>query len=119
MAIFDIVLDLALFILIAAGSPTLGYLFLRIGWPKIRVLEKEYKKGWSVIFGVAFIIIVTLFALLFSLLPFFGLGFREYFFLLLVLSFLLAISSLNFQDQQFRQKLSLKKPKQNWNLIRV
>jgi len=42
----------ALYILF--GSYSWGYILLRIGWPNIRSLEIEYKKGWSIIFGLIF-----------------------------------------------------------------
>jgi membrane glycosyltransferase len=49
--------ELIIAVYLIAGSYSLGYLMLRTGWPKIRVLEENYRIGWSVIFGVFFTIL--------------------------------------------------------------
>lgn len=36
------------------GSISIGYMFLRTGWPKVRALELPYKTGWSAILGLIF-----------------------------------------------------------------
>jgi len=38
----------------ALGSYSIGYLLLRTGWPKVRVLDESYRMGWSIIFGIVF-----------------------------------------------------------------
>lgn len=43
---------LALYVLLGAGS--WGYTLLRIGWPSVRALELEYKKGWGTVLGTIF-----------------------------------------------------------------
>jgi hypothetical protein len=45
---------LAAYVLI--GGQSVGYLFLRSGWPKIRKLETETKTGWGIISGAGFTI---------------------------------------------------------------
>lgn len=95
MAVFlDLVLDFFLFLCFAGGSSSLGYLFLRSGWPKIRVLKKSYKKGWSVIFGAGFSVAVALVSAVFGFFGFFGFGFREFFFIFIALSFFISILAL-------------------------
>ncbi|MFH1240239.1 MAG: hypothetical protein V1672_03400 [Candidatus Diapherotrites archaeon] len=39
---------------LALGSISMGYLFMRMGWPSIRKLDESYKTGWSVILGLIF-----------------------------------------------------------------
>ena len=41
-----------------AGSASIGYFFLRVGWQKGRTLETSLKAGWSIVFGAAFSLIV-------------------------------------------------------------
>ena len=94
MAFVDFLVDFFFFVFIVLGASSLGYFFLRIGWPKIRLLGKDYKEGWSVIFGASFALSTTIFAFVFSFLPFFGLGFREYFFLFLGICFLFVVIAL-------------------------
>lgn len=36
------------------GAYSLGYLLLRTGWPKVRILDESYRMGWSIIFGTVF-----------------------------------------------------------------
>lgn len=36
------------------GSSSIGYIMLRTGWPKFRLLETEYKTGWGIITGSLF-----------------------------------------------------------------
>lgn len=50
---------IAWIILLAGGGYSWGYLFLRYGWPKIRILDDPYKLGWSVILGTAFFTLVA------------------------------------------------------------
>ena len=41
------------------GSASLGYLFLRSGWPKVRSIDTSYKVGWAVLIGAGFSIAVS------------------------------------------------------------
>ncbi len=43
-----------------AGSYSIGYLFLRVGWPKIRTLGEDYRAGWSIALGIVFSLFVIL-----------------------------------------------------------
>lgn len=47
-------ITIGLIVYLALGSISLGYLFMRIGWPSIRKLDESYKTGWSIILGLAF-----------------------------------------------------------------
>ncbi|MCR4335359.1 MAG: hypothetical protein NUV57_02370 [archaeon] len=58
MSLTGQILDGILSLYIILGSPTWGYILLRIGWPNIRSLEPEYKSGWSIIFGLIFSVLV-------------------------------------------------------------
>ncbi|MBI4052703.1 MAG: hypothetical protein HY394_01565 [Candidatus Diapherotrites archaeon] len=42
-----------------AGSASIGYLFLRSGWPKVRSIDTSYKVGWAVLIGAGFSIAVS------------------------------------------------------------
>ncbi len=42
------------------GSYSMGYFLLRTGWPKIRILEQEYKLGWSIVFGIIFTVFAAI-----------------------------------------------------------
>ena len=77
MSLIEIFADGAFTFYIIAGSTSLGYIFLRLGWPDVRALDKQYKAGWSIIIGLVFSAFVVVSALAFSLNPFFRFGFRE------------------------------------------
>ena len=47
-------LSIIWFLYLLFGSISLGYLFLRIGVPKIRTLDESYKFGWSALIGGVF-----------------------------------------------------------------
>ena len=87
-----------------AGSSSLGYLFLRSGWPKIRVLAASYKKGWSFVFGASYFAVVAIIAAVLSLFPFFGLSFREFFFALLAVSFIFSVGALTLMRKFLRKQ---------------
>lgn len=59
-------LNILLSLYIAGGSMSIGYLFLRMGWPSIRKLEKPYKIGWSAVLGFIFAIVCIAAAFLHS-----------------------------------------------------
>lgn len=42
------------------GSYTIGWLFLRIGWPNIRKLDQDYRAGWSLSLGMIFSLLVII-----------------------------------------------------------
>ncbi len=44
----------AISLYLALGSMSIGYLLLRTGWPKVRILQKSYKLGWSIVLGGLF-----------------------------------------------------------------
>ena len=107
----DFVLDFFFLLYAVAGSSSLGYLFLRSGWPKIRVLAASYKKGWSFVFGASFFVVVAMIALVLSLSPFFGIGFREFFFALMAVSFVFSVGALTLMRKFFKkQKVNLVVP---------
>lgn len=51
-------------ILFVAGSSSLGYLVLRSGWPKIRILDSETKTGWSILTGVTLALLTILLSII-------------------------------------------------------
>ena len=54
MALFEYVIGAMVCLYMALGSASWGYILLRLGWPNIRKLEADYKRGWSIILGAAF-----------------------------------------------------------------
>lgn len=46
-------------VLLAGGGYTWGYFFLRYGWPKVRILDDQYKLGWSILLGSGYFIIAA------------------------------------------------------------
>lgn len=58
MAVFELfglnAMEIIVLIYFVIGSYSLGYLLLRTGWPRIRILDENYRIGWSIIFGVVF-----------------------------------------------------------------
>lgn len=76
----NITLFTALSAYLLLGSPSIGYLLLRVGWPRSRVLEPAYKWGWAVLIGVAFSFFVVAGSLISSLV--FRIGFLENAFLI-------------------------------------
>src|SRR3989344_8849530 len=94
MSLIEIFADGALTFYIIAGSTSLGYIFLRLGWPDVRALDRQYKAGWSIIIGLVFSAIVVITALAFSLNPFFRFGFRESLMLNLSVTFIAATTLL-------------------------
>lgn len=61
------------------GSSSLGYFFLRNGWPRIRMLGEKYKAGWSMLLGLLFTFLVGVVALVQQALGFMGMGFSKIF----------------------------------------
>jgi len=59
--------ELLVLVYFIIGSYSLGYLLLRTGWPRIRILDENYRIGWSVIFGVLFSILWVALAVLFNM----------------------------------------------------
>ncbi|MFH1390933.1 MAG: hypothetical protein ABIH20_01335 [Candidatus Diapherotrites archaeon] len=58
MSLINQILDGVISLYLILGSSTWGYILLRIGWPNIRSLEPAYKKGWSIVFGIIFSMLV-------------------------------------------------------------
>src|SRR3989344_4386079 len=50
-------LELIVLAYFVIGSYSLGYLLLRAAQPKVRILEENYRIGWSIIFGLFFSIL--------------------------------------------------------------
>src|SRR3989344_2814867 len=90
MGLVEIFADGALTFYLIEGPTLLGYIFLRLGWPNVRALDRQYKAGWSIIIGLVFSAIVVIAALAFSLNPFFPFGFRESLMLNLSVTFIAA-----------------------------
>jgi hypothetical protein len=111
MGLMEIFFDGGLAFYIVAGSTSLGYIFLRLGWPDIRKLDKQYKAGWSIIIGLVFSAIVVIASLTFSLLPFFSIGFREALLLNLAVTFIAATLLLTFKRKFIvRNKMTVSMP---------
>src|SRR3989344_8553908 len=90
MGLIEIGLNGMLAFYVVAGSTSLGYVFLRLGWPDIRKLDKQYKTGWSIIIGLVFSAIVVIASLAFSLNPFYTFDFGEALVLNLAITFIAA-----------------------------
>lgn len=101
--VLEALLDVLMFFYFILGSFSLGYFFLRIGWPKIRTLEKNYKKGWSVIFGAGFFILVAFLAFVLGFFSPFGINYREFLFLLIATSFLFSVAVLSAMRKYFKK----------------
>ena len=56
-------------ILLVAGSPSLGYLILRSGWPKVRILDDETKTGWSILTGTTLTLLTILVSIIMDEIP--------------------------------------------------
>ncbi|MFH1587109.1 MAG: hypothetical protein ABID38_04590 [Candidatus Diapherotrites archaeon] len=87
MGLAQIAIDILLAGYVFFSWTTIGYIFLRTGWPKIRVLPKEVRLGWALVITLALNITIIISSLLLAfLLPF--TSFRGYLLLnLIVFSF--------------------------------
>ena len=111
MGLVEIALDGLLVFYILAGSAPLGYIFLRLGWPGIRALDRQYKAGWSIVIGVVFSAVVVFASLAFSFNPFFAIGFREALLLNLSMTFIAATALLTIKRKYLvRNKLKVSVP---------
>lgn len=86
----DFAVDLLFAMGLVAGSTSAGYLILRMGWPKVRILGQEYKSGWSLILGVVFSVLVVAISFLSSALGILPMAVRQALFVSLIFSSLLA-----------------------------
>jgi len=91
MGFIDLLLDGFIAFYLVLGSTSLGYMFLRLGWPRIRILDKQYRAGWSLILGVIFTSIIVVSSLIFSITPFLSFNFKEFLFLNLSVTFFIAV----------------------------
>ena len=79
------------------GSYSLGYLLLRTGWPKIRILDENYRIGWSIIFGGLFSVLWALLAVLF--------GFQNLFPIILTITLVITLILLSARRKCFSAKI--------------
>ncbi|MFH0714825.1 MAG: hypothetical protein V1847_03170 [Candidatus Diapherotrites archaeon] len=87
------------------GSYSVGYLFLRVGWPKIRTLGEEYRAGWSIAVGVVFSLFVITATWASRALGFsYGVS-SEQFFLTWTLGFFLALGMLEIKRKLYWGKM--------------
>ena len=83
MGLASLAIDILLIGYVFFSWTTIGYVFLRTGWPKIRLLEKESRLGWALLLTVTLNLVMIISAFLFSvLLPF--ASFRTYLLMTLV-----------------------------------
>jgi hypothetical protein len=86
--IFNVLLSIA----VMAGSRPLGEFFLRIGWPKVKSLDANYRTGWAVVIGALFAASTIINAAVFYfLMP--QRGYIEYLFLSLVIGIVSAVAA--------------------------
>ena len=84
------------------GSYSLGYLFLRVGWPKIRTLGEDYRAGWGIALGLFFTGLVIICTIVFRA---FGLAFGSapvQFFTMWVLAFFIVIAVLEIKQKLYK-----------------
>lgn len=74
----ELVLDAFLAIYLIMGSIGIGYFFLRTGFKKSDSIHKEYRVGWSVVFGLSYSSVVIVFSLGASFFAIAGMGFSEF-----------------------------------------
>ena len=111
MGLIEIFLDGMLAFYVIAGSTSLGYVFLRLGWPDVRALDKQYKAGWSIVIGLVFSAIVVIASLAFSLNPFYKFEFREALLLNLAITFIAATLLLTLKRKFLvRNKMTVSMP---------
>jgi len=101
MGLIGTLLDGALAFYLVLGSTSIGYVFLRLGWPSIRLLDKQYRIGWSIVLGLVFTAIIVVSSLMFSLLPFMVFDFKEFLFLNLIITFFVALTILTVKRKFF------------------
>ncbi|GEM_PF-3214042 len=92
------------------GSTSIGYIFLRIGFRKVELLPKEFKLGWSLVLGLSFAFIVTIFSLGFGFMNISGLSFQSFFFIFASLIFVMVVGLLH-AKAIIRPQAVLSKPK--------
>ncbi len=105
MTAVDLAMDAFLALCLIGGSISFGYFFLRLGWSKIRILDRAYKIGWSVVLGVIFSIVVVVIAFVFGLLQISLFGFRGFLFLGAVVTLPIAAAVLTIRRKFFARKM--------------
>lgn len=98
---FDLIVDALFALCLLLGCTSAGYLFLRAGWPKIRILERQYKMGWSVILGALFTVAVIGSAFLLGFLKILPMPRRNFMFIALIGAFAVALSLLTLRRKFF------------------
>jgi len=98
-------IELFAFVFLFIGSTSIGYIFLRTGWPKVRILEKTYKIGWSMVFGAIFSLFSLILSLAFSL--FTSLSASQTFLVIIIFSFFLGIIILSLKRKYFLQRKTI------------
>lgn len=107
-------IDLTSILYLLLGSTSIGYLLIRTGWPGVRVLEHQYKVGSSIAAGIIFTILVSITALIFSIIfPTQLMFFYYIFFAMAVAFFALFILMLLKQKFVFKRTVKVSVPKED------
>ena len=85
-----ILVNAALCFGLVAGSFSIGSLFLRIGWPKVKIIDEEYRRGWALAIGLIFSFAV-IFGSLFLWFAVQAYGYAQYLLLVLLAGFVTGI----------------------------
>lgn len=86
----SILVNAALCFGLISGSFSIGSLFLRIGWPKVKIIDEEYRRGWALAIGLIFSFAVIFGALLLWLLIG-AYGYAQYLLLVLLAGFVAGV----------------------------
>lgn len=89
-----VVLDAFLAFYLILGSIGIGYFFLRTGFKKSDSIHKEYRIGWSIVFGLSYSFAVIIFSLGAAFFGIGGMGFGEFLFIFSGLVFAAGIGLL-------------------------
>ncbi|HIH32997.1 MAG: hypothetical protein J4478_01170 [Candidatus Diapherotrites archaeon] len=98
-------LELIVLAYFVIGSYSLGYLLLRTAQPKVRILEENYRIGWSIIFGLFFSILWLATSI--------ALGMQALFPVVLTITLIIALIALSLRRRFFAsRKLNVAIPKE-------
>lgn len=89
-----VVLDAFLAFYLILGSIGIGYFFLRTGFKKSDSIQKEYRIGWSIVFGLSYSFVVIIFSLGAGFFGIGGMGFPEFTFIFAGLVFAAGVGLL-------------------------
>lgn len=89
-----VVLDAFLAFYLILGSIGIGYFFLRTGFKKSDSIHKEYRIGWSIVFGLSYSSVVLVFSLGAGFFNIGGMGFSEFIFIFAGLVFAAGVTLL-------------------------